>query len=89
MCKPTKKKLYTDYPFGKEPKLSNIRGVDALFPPLDRLTVKEEQEKVTLALSKSSVDFFKQHAKANKISYQKMIRTLLDEYVKNIQSIRS
>jgi len=37
--------------------------------------------KVTLSLSKKSVDFFKAHAAASKVPYQRMIRALLDGYV--------
>jgi predicted DNA binding CopG/RHH family protein len=36
--------------------------------------------KVTIALSKSSVEFFKKEAKKYNTQYQKMIRRLLDEY---------
>jgi len=36
--------------------------------------------KVTIALSKTSVDFFKKEAKKYNTPYQKMIRRLLDEY---------
>jgi predicted DNA binding CopG/RHH family protein len=35
---------------------------------------------VTFALTKASVDFFKQEAEKRQVSYQKMIRRLLDEY---------
>jgi len=35
---------------------------------------------VTIALSKTSVDFFKNEAKKYNTQYQKMIRRLLDEY---------
>jgi predicted DNA binding CopG/RHH family protein len=36
---------------------------------------------VTIGLSQSSVDFFKQEAKKHHTQYQKMIRRLLDIYV--------
>ncbi|VTR70060.1 Helix-turn-helix protein, CopG (fragment) [Desulfosarcina cetonica] len=36
--------------------------------------------KVTLSLSKTSVDFFKKEAKKYNTQYQRMIRRLLDEY---------
>ena len=41
---------------------------------------KEKNVKVTLWLSRSSVNFFKQTAPANHVSYQQMIRRLLDLY---------
>jgi predicted DNA binding CopG/RHH family protein len=37
--------------------------------------------KVTLALSKSSVEFFKSEAAKHHTQYQRMIRRLLDSYV--------
>ena len=37
--------------------------------------------KVTLALSKSSVEFFKSEAAKHQTQYQRMIRRLLDSYV--------
>lgn len=36
--------------------------------------------KVTISLSRTSVDFFKKEAKKHKTQYQKMIRKLLDVY---------
>ncbi|MCI0515023.1 CopG family transcriptional regulator, partial [candidate division KSB1 bacterium] len=41
----------------------------------------EETVKVTISLSKTSIDFFKEVARKNRTQYQKMIRRLLDEYV--------
>jgi predicted DNA binding CopG/RHH family protein len=35
---------------------------------------------VTLSLSRRSVDFFKQAAKARRVPYQRMIRALVDAY---------
>jgi len=42
---------------------------------------REDQVKVTIGLSKSSVDFFKEEAKRHHTQYQRMIRRLLDIYV--------
>jgi predicted DNA binding CopG/RHH family protein len=36
--------------------------------------------KVTIALRKSSIDFFKKQAKMHKTSYQKMMREVIDWY---------
>jgi len=44
------------------------------------LAFREDTVKVTIALSKSSVEFFKEQAAKHQVSYQKMIRRLLDEY---------
>ena len=43
--------------------------------------LKEDGVKVTLALSKNSVDFFKSEASKHQTQYQRMIRRLLDSYV--------
>jgi len=45
--------------------------------------LREEKVKVTLALSKKSVDFFKKAARIKSASYQAMIRRLIDYYVAN------
>jgi predicted DNA binding CopG/RHH family protein len=55
--------------------------VKDFLPPPSQLVPREETVKVTLALSKESVEFFKEKAKKNKVSYQRMIRSLVDQYV--------
>ena len=44
------------------------------------LVLKDDTVKVTLSLTKESVDFFKKEAKNYHTQYQKMIRNLLDKY---------
>lgn len=66
---------YNDGPIG------DVKVVRDFLPSPDELAFKEEQVKVTIGLSKSSVDFFKKQAKRNHTQYQKMIRRLLDVYV--------
>jgi predicted DNA binding CopG/RHH family protein len=63
---------YTDEPMGK------LRVVKDFLPPPNQLALKEETIKVTIALKRSSVDYFKKEAKKNHTSYQKMIRQLLE-----------
>ncbi len=65
---------YTDEPLGE------LRVVEDFLPPPKDLVFKEENVKVTMALSKSSVEFFKTEAKKHRTSYQAMIRRLLDLY---------
>ena len=65
---------YTDEPLG------DLQVVDDLLPPPEDLVFKEESIKVTMSLSKSSVEFFKREAKKHRTQYQKMIRRLLDLY---------
>jgi predicted DNA binding CopG/RHH family protein len=40
----------------------------------------EENVKVTLSLSRRSLDFFKREAKRRRVPYQRMIRALVDRY---------
>lgn len=70
-----KKIVYTDEPLGA------IEVVTDFLPAPAELAFREEGVKVTLALSKSSVDFFKSEASKHQTQYQRMIRRLLDSYV--------
>jgi predicted DNA binding CopG/RHH family protein len=70
----TKKIKYTDEPLG------NLRIVEDFLPSPEDLAFKEENVKITITLSKSSVNFFKKEAKKNHTQYQRMIRRLLDHY---------
>ncbi|MBB5348050.1 CopG family transcriptional regulator [Desulfoprunum benzoelyticum] len=64
----------SDEPMGK------VRVIRDFLPSPEELALKDETVKVTLSLSKTSVDFFKKEAKKYNTQYQKMIRRLLDEY---------
>ena len=65
--------------------LGDIQVVDDFLPPPEELVFKEDNIKVTLGLSKRSVEFFKQEAKKHHTQYQKMIRRLLDLYAAHHQ----
>ena len=65
---------YTDEPMGE------LKVVKDFLPPPDQLVLKEENVMVTIALRKSSVEFFKKEAQKHRISYQKMIRRVMDWY---------
>lgn len=65
---------YTDEPMGK------VRVVSDFLPSPEELALKDETIKITISLSKASVDFFKNEAQKYNTQYQKMIRRLLDEY---------
>lgn len=71
----SKKITYTEGPVG------DVKVVRDALPSPAGLAFREEQVKVTIGLSKSSIDFFKQEAKRHHTQYQRMIRTLLDLYV--------
>lgn len=64
----------TNMPIGK------LTRVDDFLPPPEELVVPQDTVKVTISLSKSSVDFFKKQASMHHIKYQRMIRQLLDRY---------
>ncbi|HEX9654085.1 MAG TPA: CopG family transcriptional regulator [bacterium] len=64
-----------------EEPMEDVKVIADFLPPPEELAFKEETIKVTLELSKRSIDFFKSQATHHKIQYQKMIRRLLDEYV--------
>ncbi|MBA7610339.1 hypothetical protein ES703_17547 [subsurface metagenome] len=70
---------YSDEPLG------DIRIIEDFLPSPDKLVFKEENVKVTLGLSKTSIEFFKKEAKKHHTQYQKMIRRLLDLYVTHFQ----
>ncbi len=51
-------------------------------PPPDQLVIPDDGVKVTLTLSRHSLDFFKHIARKNHVPYQRMIRNLVDEYAR-------
>ena len=61
--------------------MDEVRVVNDFLPPPEELAFREETVKITIALSKASVEFFKQEAAKHQVPYQKMIRRLLDEYM--------
>lgn len=76
MKKGTKKRIeYTAEPIG------DVRVIEDFLPPPEELAFREETTKVTIGLSKSSIEFFKREARKHGTQYQKMIRRLLDLYV--------
>jgi hypothetical protein len=61
-------------------RLGRLAVVKDFLPPPDQLVLKEDGVKVTISLSRRSVAFFKAHAAESRVPYQKMIRSLLDNY---------
>ena len=72
-----KKVNYTDEPIGE------IKIRRDFLPSPDELVLKEETIKITLSLTKESLEYFKKAAKSHHTQYQKMIRVLLDKYAKH------
>jgi len=67
-------KQTNDKPIGK------LIKIDDFLPSPDKLVLPKEGVKVTISLSRSSIDFFKEQAKLHHVKYQQMIRQLVDRY---------
>ena len=61
-------------------KIGEVEVVKDFLPNPEELVFKENTIKVTLNLSKSSIEFFKGVARKHGSQYQKVIRNLLDNY---------
>ena len=70
---------YKDEPVGE------LKVIKDFLPPPEQLILKEDNLKVTISLSKSSIDFFKKQATKHHTSYQKMIRRVVDYYASHYQ----
>ncbi len=68
---------YTNELFG------NLKIVPDFLPRPEDLVFRDEGVKVTIALSKRSVEFFKGEARKHNMRYQRMIRRLLDAYAQH------
>lgn len=68
---------YTNEPLG------DLAVVPDFLPGPEDLVFRDEGVKVTIALSKRSVDFFKSEAQKHNTQYQRMIRRLLDAYAEH------
>ena len=68
---------YTSEPLG------NLELVSDFLPSPEDLVFRDDGVKVTLVLSKRSVDFFKSQALKHNTQYQRMIRRLLDAYAEH------
>lgn len=74
-----KKRKYSDEPI-------ELEVIEDFLPPPEKLSLKKKNIKVTLTLSKESVEFFKKIAKKRRYPYQKMIRKVVDYYVSHYKS---
>ena len=68
---------YTNEPLGR------MKIVRDFLPPPEDLVLQDQGVKVTIALSKRSVQFFKDEARKHNTQYQRMIRRLLDAYAEH------
>jgi hypothetical protein len=60
--------------------IDRVRVIEDFLPSPDALVLREDNVKVTLSLSQRSVDYFKRAARQRRVSYQRMIRALVDAY---------
>jgi predicted DNA binding CopG/RHH family protein len=67
---------YSDGEIGK------FRIVKDFLPTPDELVPREDNVKVTLSLSRRSVEFFKREAGKARVPYQRMVRALVDSYAR-------
>jgi hypothetical protein len=61
-------------------EIGAVRIVKDFLPPPEELVLAEDNVKVTLSLTRRSLDFFKREAEKHHVPYQRMIRALVDDY---------
>ena len=61
-------------------EMDYVEIVEDFLPHPRDLVLKNDAVKVTLSLSKKSVEFFKNQATIHHVPYQRMIKSLIDEY---------
>lgn len=76
----TKKIIYKKAPKNIADAISSAQIIQDFLPPPEQLIKKEDNVKVTIVVSKNSINFFKENAQKVGIPYQKMIKTVLDQY---------
>jgi len=75
-----KKIIYTNESLG------DLEVIDDFLPSPEKLAFKKERIKVTMEISKTSIDYFKSQAAKQGTPYQVMVRNLLDYYVTRQQA---
>ncbi len=60
--------------------IGEIKIVKDFLPSPEKLVLKDDTVKITISLTKRSLTFFKKQAKEHHTQYQKMIRSLIDQY---------
>ena len=68
--------------------IGKMKRIKDFLPRPEELVMPEETVKITIALKKSSVEFFKHKAQECHIKYQKMIRELVDRYAAQYSSAK-
>ena len=65
-------------------EMGALKIVNDFLPAPSELVMKDDNVKVTLSLSRRSIEFFKREAKRQHVPYQKMIRALVDGYAERV-----
>jgi uncharacterized DUF497 family protein len=65
-------------------EIGKVKIIKDFLPPPSELVLRDDNVKVTLSLSRRSIDFFKGEAKKQRVPYQKMIRALVDGYAERV-----
>jgi len=68
---------YEDAPFAVAKAIEESRIVADFLPPPEKLVLRGQTEKITISLSRNSLAFFKERAKSQGVSYQLMIRKVM------------
>ena len=75
------KKKAVEYTKGE---IGKVKIIKDFLPAPSELVLKDDNVKVTLSLSRRSIEFFKREAKKQSVPYQKMIRALVDGYAERV-----
>lgn len=72
---------YTNAPRDIARSLKNTTRVsDDFLPSPAELTLRDEKERITIALDKRSLDLFRKYAKEHDAKYQNMINGVIESY---------
>jgi len=71
---------YTDAPADIAQALQDAMPMEDFLPSPDKLILKTEKEKITIAIDKQSLDAYKRYAKKNNAKYQTMINGVVSSY---------
>ena len=75
--------IYVDAQDDINDAIINGKKIEDFLPPPELLVMKEETKKITISLSKRSIEFFKSVSEENHIPYQQMIRKVIDNYTEH------
>jgi predicted DNA binding CopG/RHH family protein len=75
------KKKTVEYSTGD---MGRLRIIKDFLPSPEALVLRDDNVKVTLSLSRRSIEFFKREAVKQRVPYQRMIRALVDGYAERV-----